>query len=237
MNHKLWLTGLLACGGLTSLSARAQSTTPAEAAPKWQFYFEAGPKLTSIKINEGGASAAYPKPSYDYERDVKPQMRNTVSSFADVKGFHALSRRLVLSSTVGLDMQHLNFKTGIREEFAGGGFTSYTRTHVSRLLTRARVDFGLHYQFNLGEKGHLLPGVALGQMINLSKNGYGYTFVQPGLYFTNDRLLFSLTAATTAYNVLIPEASTFASTYNAQQVTGNFEFRVREVQLGIGARF
>lgn len=198
----------------------------AQESPKWQFYFEAGPKVSAFRTM-----------SYSGTDNARPELRNTFSGFADVKAFKPLSNRVVLSGTVGIDMQLLNFRTGYKESFPASGITSYSREHVSRLLTRARVDWGVHYQFNVGESGHLMPGVSVGQMINLSQKGYSYTFIQPGIYFTNDRLLLSLTASDTPYNVLIPDASQFASTYRGNPISSESEFRVRELQFSIGAKF
>lgn len=201
-------------------------TAAAQDSPKWQFYFEAGPKITQFRSM-----------SYSGYSEAQPTLRNTFSGFADVKAFKPLSNHLVLSGTVGLDMQLLNFRTGYTESYPAPGITAYTQQHISRLLTRARVDWGLHYQFKVGESGQLMPGVSIGHMINLSQQGYGYTFIQPGLYFTNDRLLLSLTASDTPYNVQIPGASQIVSIRQGQPVVNESEFRVRELQVSIGAKF
>lgn len=210
---------LSAALGLTHTAA-AQETT------KWQFYFEAGPKIS-----------AFSRQAYSGTTESEVQVRNTFSGFADVKAFKPLSRHVILSGTVGLDMQHLNYLSGYTQTVESSVVTSYSQEHVSRLLTRARVDWGIHYQVKLGESGRLLPGVSVGQMINLSKDGYSYTFIQPGIYFTNDRLLLSFTASDTPYNVLIPGASAFEGTYLNKSISSRTEFRIREFQLGIGAKF
>ncbi|UOQ78391.1 hypothetical protein MUN84_07385 [Hymenobacter sp. 5516J-16] len=220
MQKKVTLAALSAWACLSAHVGAAQDTT------NWRVYVEAGPKITQFRTM-----------SYSGSEDAQPEMRDTYSGFVDVKAFKPLSNRVVLSGTVGVDMQLLNFRTGYQESFPAPGITSYSREHISRLLTRARLDWGIHYQFNLGESGHLLPGVSFGQMINLSKNGYSYSFIQPGLYFTNDRLLLSFTASDTPYNVLVPEASKFESTYRGRAISSESEFRVRELQFSVGAKF
>lgn len=231
MKSKINLSISLVISILWARTGLAQDSTP------WRLYVEAGPKLSDFNLSSSAASATYQKPGYNFAADVEPKLDKTFSSFLSLKAFKSLTRRLVFSGTVGLDMQQLEVRTGLQETGATGAFTRYERAHISRLLTRARVDWGLHYQFMVGKTAQLLPGVSVGQMVNLSRNGYSYTFVQPGLYFTNNRLLLSLTASTTPYKVRIPEVSTFSSTYNAQQVTADFEFTINEVQFGIGANF
>ncbi|RSK35304.1 hypothetical protein [Hymenobacter metallilatus] len=220
MKHLFTTTVLLASALGLAQSAAAQQTN------KWQFYFEAGPKISQFRST-----------SYSGYSETQPELRDTFSGFADVKAFKPLANRLLMSGTVGLDMQLLNFKTGYTESYPATGITFYSQEHISRLLTRARVDWGLHYHIRLGENGHLMPGISVGQMINLSQKGYSYTFVQPGLYFTNNRLLLSLTASDTPYNVQIPEASRIVSTYRGNPVVSQSEFRVRELQLSVGTQF
>jgi hypothetical protein len=231
MNYNFATAALFTIGTCWAHVGVAQESTP------WRLYAEAGPKINVFDLTSSGASATYPKPGYNFAADVAPEIDKTFSSFASLKAFKPLTRHLVFSGTVGLDMQHLDVRTGLQETGATGAATRYERAHISRLLARARVDWGLHYQVKINETAHLLPGVSVGQMVNLSKNGYSYTFLQPGLYFTTNRLLLSLTASTTPYKVRIPGVSTFSSTYNAEQVTADFEFTVYDVQLGIGAKF
>jgi hypothetical protein len=204
---------------------------------KWQFFFEAGPKISDFRAMSYGGTyrPQSASPSFS-EADRKVTIRNTFSGFMQVKGFKPLSEHIVLSGTLGLDMQHLNYKTGYTQTVVNDIITAYDNQHVSRLLTRARADWGIHYRFNIGASGHLMPGVSVGQMVNLSKDGYSYTFIQPGLYFTNDRLLLSATVSDTPYNVLIPGASHFEGVLNGPY-TYDAEYRIREFQLGIGAKF
>lgn len=214
-----------------SQAASAQDTA------KWSFYFEAGPKISQFRTQASGGQY-FPqagRPQFP-ESDRRVTVRNTFSGFMNVKGFRPLSEHLVLSGTVGLDMQHLNYRTGSTITGSNTYVTAYGSEHISRLLSRARADFGLHYAFRLGESGRLMPGVSVGQMVNLSKDGYSYTFIQPGLYYTTDRLLLGLTASDTPYNVLIPGASRFQGDLNGAY-TYEAEYRIRELQLSIGAKF
>lgn len=227
----LTVAPLLCIGlGVTHV-ATAQNTTP------WRFYFEGGGKVSDFRATSYGGSYQPQSgaPLFSQE-DRVITVRNTFSGFVQAKGFKELGQHLTLSGTVGLDMQHLNYRTGYTETFSGSGITAYGREHISRLLSRARVDFGLHYQVRIGESGRLLPGVAVGQMVNLSKDGYSYTFIQPGIYFTNDRLLLSATVSETPYNVIIPGASHMTGQLQGAY-TYDAEYRIREFQLGVGAKF
>lgn len=223
---------LTLAGALLSRHSAAQDTPN-----KWRFYFEAGPKISDFRAMSYGGTyrPQSASPSFS-EADRKVTIRNTFSGFMQVKAFKPLSEHVVLSGTLGLDMQHLNYKTGYTQTVVNDIITAYDNQHISRLLTRARADWGIHYQFNIGATGHLMPGVSVGQMVNLSKDGYSYTFIQPGLYFTNDRLLLSATVSDTPYNVLIPGASHFEGVLNGPY-TYDAEYRIREFQLGIGAKF
>ncbi|MDU0369266.1 hypothetical protein ACFPAF_02570 [Hymenobacter endophyticus] len=222
---------------LLCAALRFSGTAAAQDTAGWKFYFEAGPKITDFRTTSyGGTYSPQSGSTYFSEEDRRVSVRNTFSAFMDVKAFRPLSERLVLSGTVGLDMQHLNYRTGYTQTTSNSVVTAYGNEHISRLLTRARADFGLHYQVRLGESGRLLPGVSVGQMVNLSKDGYSYTFIQPGLYFTNDRLLLSATVSDTPYNVLIPGASHFEGELQGPY-TYDAEYRIREFQLSVGAKF
>lgn len=212
-------------------------TATAQDVSKWSFYFEAGPKVSQFRTQASGGQY-FPQSGQPLfsETDRRVTVRNTFSGFMNVKGFRPLSEHLVLSGTVGLDMQHLNYRTGITQTGSNGSITAYGSEHISRLLSRARADFGLHYAFRLGESGRLMPGVSIGQMVNLSRDGYSYTFIQPGLYYTTDRLLLGLTVSDTPYNVLIPGASRFEGDLNGAY-TYEAEYRIREFQLSVGAKF
>ncbi|UYZ63001.1 hypothetical protein [Hymenobacter weizhouensis] len=222
---------VLALGCLAATSASAQE------ASKWQFYFEAGPKISQFRTQASSSSySPQGNPSLFSADERKVKVRDTFSGYLQVKTFTPLSERVLLSGTAGLDMQHLNYRTGYTQRVINSTITAYDNEHISRLLTRARVDWGLYYRVKLGQSGQLMPGVAVGQMINLSRDGYSYTYLQPGIYFTTDRLLLSVTASDTPYNVLIPGASRFEGLLNGPY-TYEAEYRIRELQLGIGARF
>ncbi|WP_426493105.1 hypothetical protein [Hymenobacter sp. 102] len=220
---------------LGALGGFAHSAT-AQDSSKWSFYFEAGPKISDFRTTSyGGSYFPTAQPAFP-ETDRRVTVRNTFSGFMNVKGFRPLSEHLLLSGTVGLDMQHLNYRTGYTQTGSNGIVTAFGNDHISRLLTRARADFGLHYAVRVGQSGRLLPGVSIGQMVNLSKDGYSYTFIQPGLYFTTDRLLLGATVSDTPYNVLIPGASHFEGDLNGRY-SYDAEYRIREFQLSVGAKF
>ncbi|QNE40600.1 hypothetical protein F1C16_14020 [Hymenobacter sp. NBH84] len=223
---------LTVTGALLSRPSVAQYTPT-----KWAFYFEAGPKISDFRAMSYGGTYSPRSASLVFPEDQrKITIRNTFSGFMQVKAFKPLSERVVLAATLGLDMQHLNYKTGYTQTVVNDIITAYENQHISRLLARARADWGIYYRFNLGTSAHLMPGVAVGQMVNLSHNGYSYTFIQPGLYFTNDWLLLSATVSDTPYNVLIPGASRFEGELNGPY-TYDAEYRIREFQLSVGAKF
>lgn len=228
---------LLVLGGcVAASSAQAQSAVPAPAAdaPKWQLYAEAGPKASRFtNVAYHTTALAFIPNGYlpDYNREF--QVDNTYAAFADVKAFRYLSKHLVASGSAGLDMQQLDFTTTTRAALppfrVGGG------EHVVRLLTRVRVDAGLHLALGLGQAGQLLPGVSLGQMINVSKNGYGYSFVQPELCYTHGNLLVSVRASFMPYNTAIPDIEEITQRDDRPVVESN-EYRVSELALALGVK-
>ena len=87
------------------------------------------------------------------------QVDNTYATFTDARAFRCLSKHLVASGSAGLDMQQLDIASTTRMitspfRFGGG-------EHVVRLLTRMRVDAGLHYALELRPASHLLAVVSL----------------------------------------------------------------------------
>lgn len=160
-------------------------------------------------------------------------MDNTYATFADVKAFRYLSKHLVASGSAGLDMQQLDIGTTTRTitfpfRFGGG-------EHVVRLLTRVRADAGLHYALEQRPASHLLAGVSLGQMINVSKNGYSYSFVQPELCYTHGNLLVLARASFMPYNTTLPDIEEITRRDGRTVIQRN-EYRVAELALGIGIK-
>ena len=51
------------------------------------------------------------------------------------------------------------------------------------------LEAGLHAALRLGAAGKLHPGVSLSQLLNVSRNGFGYSYVQPELCHAVGRLL------------------------------------------------
>jgi len=130
-------------------------------------------------------------------------------------------------------MQQLDIATTTRTTTppfrSGGG------EHVVRLLTRVRVDAGLHVALGLGAAGQLLPGVSLGQMVNVAKNGYSYSFVQPELHYTLGNVLVSARASFMPYNTTLPDIEEI-SRRDGRAVVERNEYRVNEFSLAIGVR-
>ena len=225
---------LILGGCVAASSAQAQAVAPATDAPKWHLYAEAGPKASRFQhVTIGTNYLGSPTQGgfSDYAREF--QVDNTYAAFADVKAFRSLSKHLVASGSAGLDMQQLDLATTTRTTTppfrSGGG------EHLVRLLTRVRVDAGLHVALGLGSAGQLLPGVSLGQMINVSKNGYSYSFVQPELCYTHGNVLVSARASFMPYNTTLPDIEEITRRDGRPVVERN-EYRVSEFSLSLGVR-
>ena len=220
---------------LLSSPAFAQTfpATPEPRPAKWQLYLEAGPKASRFRNVYQGTTSLVPGGAAPGNYRVF-KVDNTVAAFADVKAFRPLSRHLLFSATAGLDMQQLDFVTSWRSSLPGypsGG----AEEHVVRLLTRVRLDAGLHAAVGLGSAGELRPGVSLGQMVNVSKNGFSYSYVQPELCYANGRLLLSARASFMPYNTAIPDLDAIARR-DDRPVVERQEFRISEFQLGVGVK-
>lgn len=228
-----FLLALTSCAvAITTAGAQTLPEPPA-AAPKWQLYFEAGPKGSQFRNVYQGTTTLVPGgPDSGTYRVFR--VDNTVSAFASVKAFCPLSRHLLVSAATGLDMQQLDFVTSWRASrpgsFAGGG-----EEHVVRLLSRVRLEAGLHAAMGLGTAGELRPGVSLGQMLNVSNNGFSYSYVQPELCYAAGRLLLSARASFMPYNTTIPDIDAIARR-DDRAVVERQEFRITEFQLGLGVK-
>jgi hypothetical protein len=224
-------------GCLMASSALAQSPTPstdAADAPKWQFFAEAGPKTSQFKNTYHSTNVlAFLPGGYvaDYSREF--QVDDTYAAFAGVKALRFLSKHLVASGGAGLDMQQIDFTTTTRSLFPP--FRTSQGEHVVRLLTRLRVDGGLHYALGLGTSSHLLAGLSLGQQVNVSRNGYSYSFVQPELSFTRGNVLVAARAAFMPYNTTLPDVEEITRRDDRPVVERN-EYRVTELSLSLGVR-
>ncbi|MDQ2795245.1 MAG: hypothetical protein M3Y12_14735 [Bacteroidota bacterium] len=230
---------LLTGAALALAPAAFAQTTPAptaEAAPKWEFYFEAGPKASIFRNVQHSTTVLDPRlggalDPYSPEFTVD----NTVSAFADVKAFRPITRHLLFGASTGLDMQQLDFSTSWRATVPG--YRSYTSgERVVRLLTRVRVDAGLHAALGLGRAGELRPGVSLGQMLNVSKNGFSYSYAQGELAYAIGRVLLSARASVMPYNTTIPDVENIARRNDSSASVVRNEYRISELQVGIGVR-
>ena len=149
---------LSACVVSSAAIATAQ-VAPAAEAPKWQLFAEAGPKTSWFENVTRGSTVLVPAPgSYvsEYYRDF--QVDNTYAAFADVIAFRPLTKHRVASGSTGLDMQQLDFTTTTRS--ATPPFRTSPGEHVVRLLTRVRVDAGLHLALGLGRRASYCPASA-----------------------------------------------------------------------------
>lgn len=220
---------------LAARAASAQALPPVSpAAPGWQLYAEAGPKASWFRNVYHGTSSLVFAPGYvsDYYREF--QVSNTYAAFADVRAYKALAPHWLVSGTAGLDMQQLDFTTTWRAALAPRA-DDLVREHVVRLLTRVRLDAGLHYAIGLGKAGQLRPGVSLGQLVNVSRNGFGYTFFQPELSYAYHQVVLAARASFMPYNTTIPDVDDIARRDERVVVERN-EYRISELQLSIGIK-
>ena len=114
---------------------------------------EVGPKASVFRNVYQGTTLLDPSlggPSDPYAREL--MVDNTISAFADVKAFRPITRHLLFGASAGLDMQQLDFSTAYRATMPG--YRSFSNgEQVVRLLTRVRVDAGLHAAIGLGWAG------------------------------------------------------------------------------------
>ena len=222
---------------LTASAAQAQTSNPTTDAPeasKWQFFAEGGPKFSQFKNTyHSSNNLAFVPNGYvsDYSRDF--QLDNTYAAFAGVKALRYLTKHLVASGGAGLDMQQLDFTTTTRSLFPP--FRTSQGEHVVRLLTRVRVDAGLHAAFGLGAASQVLAGLSLGQQVNVSRNGYSNSFVQPELTFTHGKVLVAARASFMPYNTTLPDVEEITRRDGRPVVERN-EYRVSEFSLSLGVR-
>ena len=217
----------------------AAQTAPApttETARQWELYLEAGPKASIFRNVQRSTTLLDPRlgGTLDpYAREFT--VDNTVSAFADVKAFRPITRHLLFGASAGLDMQQLDFSTSWRATLPG--YRSYASgERVMRLLTRVRVDAGLHAAIGLGRAGELRPGVSLGQMLSVSKNGFSYSYAQGELAYAVGRVLLSARASIMPYNTIIPDVENIARRDESRATVERNEYRISELSVGIGVR-
>ena len=79
-------------------------------------------------------------------------------------------------------------------------------------------------------------GVALGQMLNVSKNGFSYSHVQGELAYAVGRVLLSARASFMPYNTTIPDVESIARRDASRASVERNEYRISEMSFGIGVR-
>ena len=84
--------------------------------------------------------------------------------------------------------------------------------------------------------GGLRSGVALGQMLNVSKNGFSYSYVQGELAYAVGRVLLSARASFMPYNTTIPDVESIARRDASRASVERNEYRISEMSFGIGVR-
>ena len=72
-------------------------------------------------------------------------------------------------------------------------------------------------------------------MINISRNGYSYSFVQPELCYTHGNLLVSARASFMPYNTTLSHIEEITRR-DGRAVVERYEYRVAELALGIGIK-
>ncbi len=223
-------------GLLASQVARAQDALPAPPSPPspWRVYVEAGPQASFFENTYRGTAylvpAVYNPTTYYRNFEVS----NTIAAFVGAKALRQLGKHWQFAGGLGLDMQQLDFTTTWRLPNDPTSNSTIEREHVVRLLTRVRVEGGANFVVNLGDS-QLLPGVALGQQLNISRNGFGYSFGQASLAFAHGPLLVSFSTALTPYNLTIPDVDDIARRDERPTVERN-EYRITELRLGVGVK-
>ncbi len=224
-------------GLLASQGARAQEASPILPNPPspWRLYVEAGPKVSIFENTYRSSTYLVPtifNPTTTYYRNF--EVRNTIEAFAGVKALRQLGRHWQFAGGLGLDMQQLDFTTSWRLGNEPASSSAFEREHVVRLLTRVRVEAGANFAINLGDS-QLLPGLGLGQQLNISRNGFGYSFGQASLSFAHGPLLVSFSSTFTPYNLTIPDVDDIARRDERPTVERN-EYRITELRLGVGVK-
>ena len=82
--------------------------------------------------------------------------------------------------------------------------------------------------------GGLRSGVALGQMLNVSKNGFSYSYVQGELAYAVGRVLLSARASIMPYNTAIPDVESIARRDADRVFSERKHHFIRGLILGIG---
>ena len=80
--------------------------------------------------------------------------------------------------------------------------------------------------------GGLRSGVALGQMLNVSKNGFSYSHVQGELAYAVGRVLLSARASIMPYNTAIPYVESIARRDAGRVSAGCKHHFIKGVNLG-----
>ena len=84
--------------------------------------------------------------------------------------------------------------------------------------------------------GGLRSGVALGQMLDVSKNGFSYSYAQGEVGYAVGRVLLSARASIMPYNTAIPDVESIARRDASRASVERNEYQISELSLGVGVR-
>ena len=109
------------------------------------------------------------------------------------------------------------------------------RSDSSASNNREKTRLPSPSKLGLGAAGELRTSVSLGQMLNVSRNGFGYSYVQPELCYAAGRRLLSARASFMPYNTTIPNANAIARREDCVVVERR-GYRTSEFQPGLGVK-
>ena len=95
---------------------------------------------------------------------------------------------------------------------------------------------GFDYTLIKGENMALSLGLSAGQMVNLSKGGYSYSFIESNLLFSKNRYQLFVSSSFTPYNVIIPESVAFYGNMGAEHVSEKVAYRILDLTAGVAIK-
>jgi len=212
------LTGLF-----LAMSALAQNSSV-------EFSLAAGIKRNIFQTTKSDIIAFNLTPGYDLSL-ITPVIRNTISFFTFLKTAKKVSNRFSIFNSIGLDMQQLSIESGFKMRAPTAGVTSFSRNNSSALLPRLKVNFGLDYLLTSGTKNKLAIGFDGGEMLNLSAEGYSYTFIGVNISFQTKNITLFASGSLTPYNISLPNMENYIGNLNAT-IFGSFEYRIYDLSFG-----
>ena len=98
----------------------------------WSHFAWGGIKRNIFTESSRHVGAFLTSPGYN-EKDILPNVRNTISFAFGVKSYKPMSKRWTFSNTLGIDMQQLSVETGMKKQFSSATISSYSRDEIHAL--------------------------------------------------------------------------------------------------------